>query len=108
MIRIPTQQGLAAWSQRTSLDGVDYQLDFAWNGRAGAWYLSVSTIQGDALVIGMKLVTNRPLLHRFHHIPGVPPGEIVALDESASIPWANYNELSNGVDLFYLEAADLA
>jgi hypothetical protein len=108
MIKIPVQQSLAAWSQRTQLDGVDYQLDFAWNDRDGAWYLSISAIDGTPLVYGIKLVSNRPLLARFHSTSGMPPGEIIAFDESGSIYWAGYTDLNNGVDLIYMTAAEVA
>lgn len=108
MINIPVQQDVAAWTQRTAIDGVDYRLDFAWNGRDGAWYLNLSDIDGNALVCGIKLVTNRPLLARFHHIEGVPAGELIAFDGSETIYWAGYNELGAGVDLIYLDATEVA
>jgi hypothetical protein len=108
MIQIPVQQNLAAWTQRTQLDGVDYVLDFAWNGRDGAWYLNISAIDGTALVCGIKLVTNRPLFHRFHHIEGMPTGEIRCSDESGKIPWAGYTDLNNGVDVLYVTAQEIA
>ena len=105
---IPTQQNLSAWSQRTTLDGIDYQLDFAWNGREDAWHLSISDTAGNPLVLGLKLVTNRPLFKRFHFVAGMPPGEIYAADASGSIDYAGYTDLSNGVEVVYYDAAELA
>lgn len=108
IVQIPVQQNLSAWSQRTTLDGVDYQLDFAWNGREGAWHVSLSDTQGNPIVLGLKLVTNRPLLKRFHFIAGMPPGEILAVDASGTISVAGYADLNNGVDVLYFDAAEIA
>lgn len=103
---IPTQTGLSAWSQRTTLDGADYLLDFAWNGREACWYLSIFTIAGVPLVQGMKLVSNRPLLRRYRYIVGVPPGEIVAASLDGGISTAGYTDLSSGVLLAYFDASE--
>jgi hypothetical protein len=106
MIIIPTLQDVAAWTQRTTLEGTEYILDFNWNGRDGAWYMNISTIAGAALVCGIKLVSNRKLFRRFHHIDGMPLGELVIFDGSGSIPWPGYSELNAGVDVIYIESTD--
>jgi len=105
---IPVQQNVSAWSQRTPLDGVDYQLDFAWNTTAGAWYLSLSDTQGNPIVSGLKLVSNRPLLSRFHFIAGTPPGELSAVDLSGTISYAGLTDLGGAVQLAYFDAAEMA
>lgn len=106
MISIAVQQNIAFWSQRQTFDGVDYQLDFNWNGRDGAWYVNLFTIDGEPLVFSIKLVTNRPLFQRFHHIEGMPAGEMVAFDGSKTIDRAGYTDLNNGVELLYLTAEE--
>jgi len=108
IVKIPVQKNQAAWVQRTRLDGVDYQLDFAWNGREGAWYVSISKVDGSPLVLGLKLVSNRPLLKRFRHVSGLPPGELAAINPEASIDYAQYGDLNNGVLVCYFDAATLA
>ncbi len=107
MILVPVQQNISAWSQRVSFDGVDYQLDFAWNGRSNAWFISLLDIAGNPLVLSVKLVSNRPLFRRFHHIPGVPPGELVSFDGSKTIDCAGYSQLNNGCDVIYITAAEV-
>ncbi len=108
VVVLPIPQDLSAWTQRTTLDGVDYQLDFAWNGRVGAWYLSISDTSGNALALGLKLVSNRPLLSRFRHISGLPAGEIFAANLAADTPYAGYTDLGQTVELTYYDAAELA
>lgn len=107
---IPTQQGASAYSQRMTLDGVSYTLDFAWNGREGAWYVSILDAVGAPLLLSRKLATGSPLLKHYRFIEGLPAGELVAADYSNSIPYAGYSELGpgRGVKLLYFEAATLA
>lgn len=108
IVNIPTQANQAAWSQRTTLDGTDYQLDFVWNARDGAWYLSIGDTFSNVLLSGLKLVSNRPLLRRFHHIVGLPPGEISAVSFDGSIDYAQYADLGVSVLVYYFDASEVA
>lgn len=106
---IPSQQNASAYSQRMTLDGVSYRLDFAWNGREGAWYLSLYDAAGNPLVTSRKLATNAPILKRFRFVQGLPPGEFMAADYSATIPYAGYTELGpeRGVKVLYFDAVEM-
>lgn len=73
---IPTQQGVPFWMQRTTLDGRDYNLRFAWNQREERWYLDIADGDDTAILTGLKLVTNWPLLRAYHADHRVPPGEL--------------------------------
>jgi hypothetical protein len=124
MIEIIPVHDKAFWSARVNLDGTDYVLDFAWNGRQDAWALAVRTAEGDVLVQGITIVTNRPLLRRFKSISGMPPGELSAMDPSDRIAVPGYDQLGpvappspdaddaraegsrGGVRLIYFEEAD--
>lgn len=108
ILNVPIKSGAASWTQRMTLDGVAYILDFAWNGREGAWYLGVLDIGGNPLVLGRKLVTNRPILRAFRFVAGLPAGDFVAADLSASIPYAGFDDLGKSVKLLYFEASELA
>lgn len=105
---IPTKAGAFAWSQRQVLDGVSYVLDFAWNARGGAWYLSISDADGNPLLLSRKLASNVPLLRNARFIDGLPPGEIMALDATETIDFADYTELGPVVQLLYFDASELA
>jgi hypothetical protein len=107
IVNIPVQQNQSAWSQRTTLDGRDYALDFAWNARGGAWYLSISDTFGNALLTGIKLVSNRPLLARFRFVVGLPPGDFMAASLDGKTDYAQYGELGSTIPLYYFEAADI-
>ncbi len=104
---IPLTQGAAAFRTRVPLDGVDFLLDLTWNGRAAAWFLSVFSADGEPLVQGLKVVSNRPLLHRFRHIEGMPAGELFAADYSQNVACANFEQLGTSIDFLYLDAAEV-
>ena len=110
MIILATDRGKAAYTQRVTLDGVSFILELIWNERVGAWYLSVLDANGTALLRSRKLATNWPIIRRFRFLDGLPAGEIMAIDPSASLDYAGYSDLGEdrGVELVYIEAADLA
>lgn len=111
MIEIKPLRDKAFWRARVNLDGTDFLLDFAWNGRAGAWALTLLTAEEAPLVCGLTVVSNRPLFHRFKYLQGMPEGDLVAVDPSGTIAVPGYNQLgdtadgdgSGGVWLIYFE-----
>jgi hypothetical protein len=107
---LQTQQGASAYDQRVTLDGQAYILRLDWNGRGGAWYLSLYDDEGLPLLVSRKLSTNSPVLRRFRFVGGLPPGDIMACDFSAQIEYAGYSELGpgRGVTLYYFDAQEVA
>lgn len=110
MLTIQTIQGASHYTQRVTLDGAQYVLEYNWNGRAGAWYLTIADATGTNLLASRKLATNQPILSRFRFVVGLPPGELIATDPSASLDYAGYTDLgpNRGVELTYFTAAELA
>ncbi len=106
---LPAQQGASNQRNRVTLDGSTYYVDLLWNGRVGAWYLSLFDAQQRALVRSRKLVTNRPILDRVRYTEGLPPGEIFALDPSETIDYADYEQLGpkRGVVLCYFDETEM-
>lgn len=85
----------AHFEQRVELEEVTYILTFHWNARMGAWALDVGLPGEPPAVMGIVAVANRPLLARYHYLPGVPPGELMALtaDKTSDGPaftWENH------------------
>ena len=95
--RIPTQQGIPFWVQRTTLDGRDYNLRFAWNQREERWYLDLADGDGTAILSGLKLVTNWPLLLAYHADPRVPPGELIVLTSQADTSPPGLRDMGAGL-----------
>lgn len=60
---IPTLDGSTpSYTQRTTLDGVPFQLFFQYNRRQDCWYVSIATVDGQDIWNGLKLVCNWDLL----------------------------------------------
>jgi hypothetical protein len=104
--RIPTPQGLPAFSLRVVLERVAYRLQFAWNQRDERWYVQLRTDAGD-LIAARKVAPNWPMLRGLRH-PARPPGDLVALDHAESGAAIGLNDWGQRVVLAYLEAADVA
>lgn len=108
ILKIPIKQNAASWTQRMTLDGVSYILDFAWNGRDGAYYLSILDATGTPLIRSRKLVANRPILKRYRFVAGIPAGEIIASDPTKTIEYPGYGQLGLEVPLYYFDKSELA
>jgi hypothetical protein len=108
IVSIPTSEGAAYYSQRVRLDGRDYNLRFAWNEREGRWYLSIFTDEDVPLILGIKIVTNWPLLRYYRSDPRVPPGEIMAMDLTPDGAPPGFDELAIGkrVELVYFAVVE--
>jgi hypothetical protein len=64
------------------LEGVRYRLGMDWNEREGSWYLSVAQEDDTAIVSGLRVVPDWPLLRRVAD-SARPPGEIVFRNTNA-------------------------
>ena len=75
--------GAAAYgSQRVNLDGRVYGLALNWNQTAGGWFFSLYDSEETPIMLGVRIVSNWPLLRWRKWDPRCPPGELVALDET--------------------------
>jgi len=77
---IPTRVGLPDYSMRTSLDGRDFNLRFVWNMREERWYMDIRTDIDEPLALGVKIVSNWPLLRGAEFDLRLPQGMFVAID----------------------------
>lgn len=93
------------YTMTTVLDGTDYLLEFRFSQRENCWYFSISTTDGEALVSGVKIVCDRPLLSRFANVK-LPTGRLVAIAsaEDASPPGLTELGEDRRVTLTYLPA----
>lgn len=87
VLAVPSDTPL--WSQRTQLDGSDFILSFDYSGREDRFYLSIADSAGVAIVSGIKLVTNWPLLGKVSDTRR-PKGELLAFDPLDGVEGAVY------------------
>lgn len=100
-IEIPVATDTPLYTERVTLDGVEYLFKFDWNDRENRWYLSLFAVDETPLAAGIKVVANWPLLRRFTG-ENMPPGVLVAVDLSAERGESpTYTELGIRVKLLY-------
>lgn len=80
LLFIPTSPGVPFYTQRTKLDGRDYNLRFSWNERLERWALDILTANDDPIAVGIKLIARWPLTRFLHWDERMPPGDLVVND----------------------------
>lgn len=112
--RIPTSLSLVSYTQRTALDGRDYLLTFRWNQRESKWYLDIRDQDAVDIVLGIKIVVNKPLLGTLVTGEARPPGDIIATDlttvpDDGKVAYdPGRNELGGRVVLLYFDEDEVA
>lgn len=102
---LPTlYDGTAFYRQKTTLDGVDYNLEFQWSTREERWYLTVYDSSFVLLAGPIKVLTNWPMFQYYHDRAGFPPGELIATSVSPDDSPPGFYDLGIGrrVTLTYL------
>ena len=98
---LPIPANVPLFSERITLDGVEFLFQFDWNDREQRWYLSIRDINETALALGLKIVANVPLLRRFTNA-ALPQGTLIACDLSNQFgDPPGYTELGTRVRIFY-------
>jgi hypothetical protein len=67
-------------SQRIALDGRLYTLSLAWNQYEESWHLSLFDEAEEPIVVGLRIISNWPLLRYYGFDARMPPGELYAHD----------------------------
>jgi hypothetical protein len=88
------------------LEGQTYGLKLIWNFRAEAWFLSLYDADGQAIVHGIRLVTDYPLGKRFKD-SRMPPGTFQIQDTSGERRDPNSADLGRRALLYYFTADEL-
>jgi hypothetical protein len=82
---IPTSSD-PRYSQRTALDGIEYDLRFDYISRLGRWQFSIYSIDDEPLATGMMLLAGKSLLERRRYDLRLPQGEIFVMSADNSSP----------------------
>lgn len=91
--------------QRVELEGKEFVIELAWNGRVGAWFARIADTNGVDIRRGVRIVDKTALL------AGVvdarkPAGELVITTRSGAIGIDSFAD--GGASLVYLTAAEVA
>lgn len=105
VLNLPVRSDFSAYGFEVDLEGTVYRLDFQYNSRLDRWVMKISDLQGNAILQGLKLLTNI-VLNRQYVVANEPPGEFMCVDESGQNKDAGRRDLGNDVKLLYIEGAD--
>lgn len=105
IIEIPTlTDGTTAYDQRIELEGVEWLFSFQWNARVDRWFMSINALDGAPVLAGAGVPVGIRLNRR---AVGGPPGDLIAVSETASLEPPGLLELGDRVRLYYVEAVDV-
>jgi hypothetical protein len=106
---IPTLEGEPNYTMRVRLDGRDYNLRLLWNERTQRWHLSIYGDEQEPLAIGIKVVTNWPMLRYLQWDARLPPGELFAIATTSDDSPPGFYDLApdKRVQLIYFPLTDL-
>lgn len=71
---VPTYNEVS-WNQDTTLDGATFKLSFQYNQRENTYYLSVYTLEGDPVYLGVKITCGTFLLRLCADKDNAPAGD---------------------------------
>lgn len=104
VFEIPLPQGLAFFSKRVPLEGIDYIFDFSYNQKEDAFYLTVKDSAGDHILGPIKIVSNYPLFGFHRYAVGLPPGELWAIAFKNEQTSPGMNRLGQDITLAYYDS----
>lgn len=104
---LPTEfAGEARYTFECDLDDVTYRWAFEWLDRDDAWYMSMSNVDGVALVSGRKVVLGYPLLNLYRDAR-LPKGLLIAIDTAEGDVEPGLLDLGDRVKLVYFSPGEL-
>ena len=104
--RLPIPSKTAYFSEDVSMTGVTYQITFEWNTRIEAWYFSISTQDGQPILVGQKILPSVDLTSR-HKDTRLPDGSIVCFSTDDSRR-PGREDLGSYINLYFLENDDVS
>jgi len=92
---------------QVELDDQNYRLRMTWNGRDGAWFMSMFTDDLEPVAESIRVIPNFRLLDRFNDSL-LPSGEFIAIDLTQKLEVVGRNDFANGAcSLVYFSADEL-
>lgn len=98
MTEIPIDPTIPRQSLRVTLDSKDYVLTVRYNTRTDSYWLDLTLADGTAVIQGVHVVANWPLL-RNRTGRNFPPGDLLCISDTGETP--RYEELGASARLIY-------
>jgi len=104
--RLPTSTILPYYENEVELDGVEYRLEYRYNDRDDAWYLTIRDAEDTLLRAGIRIVNSWQLLRLWAEATR-PAGEIVSVNQGKVEAPPTLQQLGAEVVLNYLDEAEV-
>lgn len=104
-IEIPLRNDVYFYSEKILLEGILYTFEFRFNSRQSVWYMDIGDAAGIKKIIGIPMFINFPLTNNYIGIiEGVPPGQILLIDETNQNKLPTRDNMGIDMKLIYVEA----
>jgi len=103
---IPVRYDLDFYEMTVALGEVDFRLTFAYNTRGVRWHMDIAQADGTALLDGIPIVVDTPLLLRFTNV-NLPAGYLIATDTTGEGIEPEKDDFGDRVQLVFIPSADL-
>ncbi len=105
--RLPVDSTAPYYEIEVEMDGVEFRLEFSFNNRDGAWYMTIRSSDETMLRAGIKIVNEWVLLRLWAEATR-PAGEIVSVNQGEVLQPPTLKQLGEEVLLDYLDGAEIA
>lgn len=99
--------GNRASTRRVILAGQEFVIALRWSDFEGCFYMSIGDANGNAIVRGIRVVSNLPLLSPYT-LDRLPRGELSVLDSSPSPTDPTLSSLGERHTLVFIPIPELA
>jgi len=98
---LPTSITEAFYEFEVSLDGVAFRLEFKFNERSEAWYMTIFDTANNVLRAGVKIVNEFPFLRTWQDVEKRPVGTMFTVIQGDEIAPATLKQLGEEIILIY-------
>jgi hypothetical protein len=103
---IPVPRGATYHDIQVTLEGENYTLEFRWNERIAAWFITVLDAEAENILLGsVRVVCSWPLWA--YRAERLPRGLFFAVDTAGNNEDPGLNDFGDRVQLLYKTAAEL-
>ena len=103
---IPTRTDLGIYQFSIELEGVIFIFRMIYNTRDASWFFDLLDIDSEPISLGVKCVTNFPLL-RLVVDARRPAGELYVVDTTGEDRRAGLEDLGDGLSLVYFDSTEV-
>lgn len=90
----------------STVEGIPLQFRNKWNDRDSSWHVDILTETGDAIVLGLKLLSNVNLTNRYvdERLPAT--GDFYSVFLGAAEARPTYESLGDSIQLWFIPDSD--